>query len=94
MNVLPSKFFNLTKFLLFRTPLISTLLSNENIRKSSFDSSLVSNQKQKTEYISRQFSELQEAEEIKKKKFLRVVYFHPADNSVEGFLKAMGCNSL
>ena len=79
--MLPSKFFNLTKFLLFRTPLISTLLGNENIRKSSFDWSLVSNQKQKTEYISRQFSERQEAEEIKKKKFLRVVYFHPADKA-------------
>jgi hypothetical protein len=81
VNVLPSKFFNLTKFLLFGTALISTLLGNENIRKSSFDWSLVSNQKQKTEYISRQFSELQEAEEIKKKKFLRVVYFHPADKA-------------
>lgn len=69
MNVLPSKFFNLTKFHLFGTALISTLLGNENIRKSSFDWSLVSNQKQKTEYISRQFSEWQEAEEIKKRNF-------------------------
>ncbi len=81
MNLLPSKFFNLTKFLLFGTALISTLLGNENIRKSSFDWSLVSNQKQKTEYISRQFSAWQETEEIKKKKFLRVVYFHPADKA-------------